>query len=307
MTMPNMPVLGLGTASLFDSREMIEMAIRTALKLGYRHFDTAKIYGSEPAVGRALIEEIHNGMVTREELFVTTKLWGCDHHDPVSALKQSLKHLEMEYVDLYLVHWPVKLKEWANYPVPLEDDFEKLDMETTWAGMERCLDMGLCRGIGVSNFSCKKIEQLLDHGSSQPSVNQVEMHPIWRQKKLREFCNENRIHVTAYSPLGAPRTLWGSNVVVENPVIQSIAAKHNATPAQVALSWGISTGTTVVAKSFNQDRMEENLNALKLRLDEEDVIQIEALKERKIMRGEVFVHKTKSPYKTVDELWNGEI
>ncbi|KAI4323819.1 hypothetical protein L6164_023398 [Bauhinia variegata] len=302
-----MPLIGFGTYSYPNNRNTTELAIYNALKMGYRHFDTAKIYGSEPAVGNALNEAIFEGSVEREEIFLTSKLWSSDHHDPVSALKQTLRNLGMEYVDMYLVHWPVNLKPWVNYAVPNEDDFEKLDLETTWAGMEKCLELGLCRCIGVSNFSSKKIEGLLDFASTPPAVNQVEMHPLWRQRKLRETCGHHKIHVSAYSPLGGPGNLWGSRAVVDHPIIQSIALKHKATSAQVALRWALSKGSSVIVKSFNQERMKENIGSFGLRLEDEDMFDFDQLEERKIMRGEFLVNETTSPYKSIEDLWDYEI
>ncbi|KAL0304104.1 UNVERIFIED_CONTAM: Non-functional NADPH-dependent codeinone reductase 2 [Sesamum radiatum] len=279
------PVIGMGTYSFENDRKTTENAVQMALKMGYNHFDTAQVYGSEPALGNALREAIAYGTTEREEVFVTSKLWGSHHHDPVSALKRTLTNLGMEYVDMYLVHWPVRLKPWVSHPLPEEDEFEQLDMETTWAGMEKCLEMGLCRGIGVSNFSCKKIESLLDFASVTPAVNQVEMHPMWRQRKLRDYCRDHKIHLSAYSALGGPGNFWGSTAVVESPIIQSIALKHKATPAQVALRWGLSKGASVIVKSFNEERLKENMGALDLRLEEKDIIEIEKMEERKIMRG----------------------
>ncbi|XP_044504518.1 NADPH-dependent aldo-keto reductase, chloroplastic-like [Mangifera indica] len=302
-----MPVLGLGTYSFANDKATTELAVRLALRTGYRHFDTAKIYGSEPAIGNALNEAIIEGSVNREDVFVTSKLWGSDHDDPVSALKQTLKNLGMEYIDMYLVHWPVKLKPWAVNPVPNEEDFERLDLEATWAGMEKCLELGLCRTIGVSNFSSKKIRRLLDFASVPPAVNQVEMHPMWRQSKLREVCAEHKIHVSAYSPLGGPGNSWGSTAVVDHPIIQAIALKHKATSAQVALNWGLSKGASVIVKSFNQERMKENMAAFNLKLDDEDLSQIDTLEEWKIMRGEFLINETTSPYRTLEDLWDYEI
>ncbi|KDP22435.1 hypothetical protein JCGZ_26266 [Jatropha curcas] len=303
-----MPVIGLGTYSFQNDDETTQLAVHNALQMGYRHFDTAKVYGSEPAIGNALAKAINDQTVTREDIFVTSKLWGCDHHDPVSALNQTLEKLGMEYVDMYLVHWPVKLKPWVSYPVPNEEDFDKLlDIESTWAGMERCLDLGLCRCIGVSNFSSNKILSLLDSASVPPAVNQVEMHPLWRQAKLREVCGDYKIHVSAYSPLGGPGNAWGSTAVVDHPVIKSIALKHKATPAQVALKWGLSKGSSMIVKSFNQNRMKENIEALDLKLDNQDLLDIDKLEERKILRGEVYVNQTTSPYKTIEDLWDNEI
>ncbi|KAK4489413.1 hypothetical protein RD792_005222 [Penstemon davidsonii] len=322
------PIIGMGTYSFENDINTTENAVQTALKsffrilhlssersntmiqflqMGYTHFDTAQIYGSEPALGNALGKAISNGFIEREDLFVTSKLWGSHHHDPVSALKQTLKRLGMEYLDMYLVHWPVRLKPWANHPLPEEEDFEKLDMETTWAGMEKCLEIGLCKGIGVSNMSSKKIENLLDFASVPPAVNQVEMHPMWRQKKLRDFCKDHRIHVSAYSAIGGPGNFWGSTAVVEDPIIQSIALKHKATPAQVALKWGISKGASVIVKSFNEKRLKENIGALDLNLEENDFLEIEKMEEKKIMRGDFYVNQTTSPYKTIQDLWDDEI
>ncbi|XAR66127.1 hypothetical protein NMG60_11012223 [Bertholletia excelsa] len=302
-----MPVIGFGTYSSQNEREETKQAVLTALKLGYRHFDTAKIYGSEPALGDAITGAILDGVTGRGDVFLTSKLWSSDHHDPVSAIRQTLKKLRMEYVDLYLVHWPVKLKTWVDYPVPREEDFERLELEATWSGMERCLDLGLCRSIGVSNFSSKKVHRLLDYASVTPAVNQVEMHPMWRQTKLREFSKDHKIHVSAYSPLGGPGNLWGSTAVIDHPIIQSIALKHGATPAQVALRWGLSKGASVIVKSFNRDRIKENIGALNLTLDEQDLINIEKMEQWKIMRGEFLVNDTTSPYKNIQGLWDDEI
>ncbi|CAA0834567.1 NAD(P)-linked oxidoreductase superfamily protein [Striga hermonthica] len=301
------PIIGMGTYSFENERKATENAVQMALKMGYTHFDTAQVYGSEPALGNALGKAISDSLTERRSLFVTSKLWGSHHHDPVSALKQTLVNLGMEYVDMYLVHWPIKLKPWAFGPLPEEDDFEQLEMQTTWAGMERCLEMGLCRGIGVSNFSCKKIESLLDFAVVPPAVNQVEMHPMWRQEKLRNFCNDHKIHVSAYSALGGPGNFWGSTAVVENPIIQSIALKHNATPAQVALGWGLSKGSSVIVKSFNQERLKENMASLDLKLEDSDILEIEKIDEWKIMRGEFYVNQRTSPYKTIEDLWDDEI
>ncbi|CAN1159122.1 NADPH-dependent aldo-keto reductase, chloroplastic [Linum perenne] len=303
-----MPLMGLGTYSAQNDSYSTQHAIHLALQVGYRHFDTAKIYGSEPAVGDALADAFAEGnVVEREDVFVTSKLWGSDHHDPVSALRRTLKNLRMEYLDLFLIHWPVKLKHWASSPMPQENEFDGLYLESTWAGMERCVDSGLCRSIGVSNFSSTKIESLLDFASIPPSVNQVEMHPMWRQSKLREVCGEHKIHVSAYSPLGGPGNAWGTKAVVESPTVQSIARKHKATPAQVALQWGISKGASVVVKSFNQRRIRENMDSFHLKLDDRDVEEIDGLRESKIMRGEFLVNDTTSPYRSIEELWDDEI
>lgn len=134
------------------------------------------------------------------------------------------------------------------------------------------------------------------------------MHPMWRQRKLRDLCRDHNIHVSAYSPIGAPGNFWGSTAVIENPLIKSMALKHGATPAQVALSWGLSKGASVIAKSFNQERLRENKGALELKLEDDEILKIDSkLKEVKIMRGDVYVNDATSPYKTIQELWDDEI
>ncbi|KAI4383061.1 hypothetical protein MLD38_008942 [Melastoma candidum] len=302
------PRIGFGTYSHPYDENATKAAVLNAIKVGYRHFDTAMIYGSEPAVGSALKEAVREGVVEREETFVTSKLWGCDFHDPVSALKRSLRRLEMEYIDMYLVHWPLKLKPWANSVFPKEDEYEpQIEMEAMWEGMERCMEMGLCKGIGVSNFSSKKIVRLVDQASVVPAINQVEMHPMWRQNKLREVCTENNIHVSAYSPLGGPGNAWGTTAVVDHPVMRTIALKHGVTPSQVALQWGITKGASMVVKSFNEKRMAENFAALDLKLDDGDVSEIDKMEEFKFIRGGIYVGKANSPYKTLQDLWDDEI
>ncbi|KAA8539792.1 hypothetical protein F0562_026484 [Nyssa sinensis] len=158
-------------------------------------------------------------------------------------------------------------------------------------------------GLGTYSFQNDREET---EGAVQMALK-VEMHPMWRQTKLREFCGDKKIHVSAYSPLGGPGNSWGSTAVVEDPVIQSIALKHKTTPAQVALRWGLSKGASVIVKSFSKDRMKENLGTLDLRLDDQDLINIENMEERKIMRGEFLVNQTTSPYKTLQDLWDDEI
>ncbi|KAH9297701.1 hypothetical protein KI387_029383, partial [Taxus chinensis] len=236
------PLIGLGTAAVNLNEEEVKAAIAAALQVGYRHFDTASAYSTEQALGEALNTAFQNGVVKREDVFVTTKLWNTDHGDPVCALKTSLKNLQLEYVDLYLIHWPVNLIRGVPLIHPKEEDFLPLDIKSTWEGMEQCIEMGLTKAIGLSNFSSKKIQDLLNYARIPPAVVQVEMHPLWQQNKLREFCSKHRIHVSAWSPLGAPTTPWGSNAVMDNPVIQEISQKHGKTRAQVLLRWGIEQG-----------------------------------------------------------------
>eukprot|EP00253_Pinus_taeda_P002086 PITA_02086 len=229
------PLVGLGTAAMNQNPEDIKTAVATAIEVGYRHFDTASLYRSECPLGDALKDVFLKGLVAREEVFVTTKLWCGDLDDPVSALRTSLKNLQLDFVDLYLIHWPVRLRKEASFPIPKEEDFLPLDLESVWQGMEQCVHLGLTKAIGVSNFSSKKIGDLLSHAKIPPAVNQVEMHPLWQQQKLRDYCSKVNIHVSAWSPLGGPPNAQGSNGVIDNPVIKEIAEKYGKTTAQVRI------------------------------------------------------------------------
>ncbi|KGN64212.1 NADPH-dependent aldo-keto reductase, chloroplastic [Cucumis sativus] len=302
----SIPLLGLGTFT-YDERDSLDAVAMKAIKIGYRHFDTASLYGSEEAIGKAIKKAIENETVKREDIFVTTKLWCNEHHDPLSALNASLKRLGLDYVDSYLIHWPVKLKPWASYMVPKEDDFDEMDLETTWNHMEKCVELGLTKTIGVSNFSSKKLLHLLDFASLPPAINQVEMHVMWRQRKLREVCSSRNVHLTAYSPLGSPWNPYGLKNLLKDPIVNSIASKHEATPAQVALSWILSMGGSAVVKSFNESRLEENMASFGLKLDEQDLQEIDKLEEKKMATGEFLINATTGQYKNIQELWDGEI
>ncbi|GLJ48223.1 hypothetical protein SUGI_1018230 [Cryptomeria japonica] len=293
-----MPVIGFGTAVPPHQYEEMKAAVGMALKVGYRQFDTASCYGSEGTLGAALKEAFQSGDIKREEVFVTTKLWDDEHDDPLAAITRSLKNLQLEYVDLYLVHWPLRLRKGHTLPLK-EEDFLPLDIKSTWHGMEKCFELGLTKAIGVSNFSCKKIEDLLKHAKIPPAANQVEMHPMWQQKKLREYCSKMKIQVCAFSPLGAPNTPWGSNIVMDSPVIKEIAQKHGKSIAQVVLRWEIEQGVCVIPKSCNKGRITENFQVFDWCLTAEDHEKMSKLQQKKISRGEDLVNSTTSPYRTI--------
>eukprot|EP01018_Ginkgo_biloba_P024806 Gb_31083 [translate_table: standard] len=301
------PLIGLGTVALSQEKHEIKAAVSTALQVGYRHFDTASVYGSEHALGEALNEAFQSGVVKRDEVFVNSKLWNDAHDDPVSALKTSLEKLQLEYLDLYLVHWPVKFRKGANPFQPKEEDFLPLDLKSTWRGMEQCVELGLTKAIGLSNFSCKKIEDLLSYAKIPPAVDQVEMHPVWQQKKLRDYCSKMNILVSAWSPLGAPGTYWGSNAVIDNPVIHHIAKIHGKSPAQVSLRWGLEQGVSMIPKSYNKGRITENFQIFDWCLTAEDHEKIGKIEQRKLNPVNSMVNSTTGPYKTIQELWDEEI
>ncbi|KAI3467458.1 hypothetical protein Pfo_024121 [Paulownia fortunei] len=308
-----MPVLGFGTAAdpPVDS-ETIKRAVLQAIELGYRHFDTAALYNSEQPLGEAIIEAINRGLIkSRDELFITSKLWCSDAHGQhvVPALKRTLnfcRNLDMGYIDLYLIHWPVSARPGkVEYPIKAED-FLAMEFESVWAAMEDCHRIGLTKAIGVSNFSCKKLQQILATAKIQPAVNQVEINPCWQQKKLIQFCKDKGIVVVAYSPLGAVGTFYGSNRVMESEVLKQISKAKGKTVAQVALRWGYEKGIGVAVKSFNKERMKQNIDIFDWSLSSEEVDKISEIPQGRACLGMDYT-SVYGPYKTIEELWDGEI
>ncbi|KAM7486867.1 hypothetical protein LguiA_002876 [Lonicera macranthoides] len=306
-----MPVLALGTATFppVDSKIVVN-AVLDAIKLGYRHFDTASVYQTEHSLGDAIAEAFRLGLInSREELFITSKLWCSDAHAEhvLPALQNTLKNLKLEYLDLYLVHWPVSSKHSGKFEYPLKkEDVLPLDIKSVWAAMEECQSIGLTKSIGVSNFSCKKIADVLAFAKITPAVNQVELNPLWQQKKLVEFCKANGILVVAFSPLGAAGTSWGSNYVMESEVLNAIAKAKGKSVAQICLRWGYEQGIGVVMKSFNKERLEQNIDIFDWGLSEDETKKIAALPQNRVHRGEEFVDKN-GPIKSIEELWDGEV
>ncbi|KAJ9169467.1 hypothetical protein P3X46_017662 [Hevea brasiliensis] len=304
-----MPVIGMGTAAdPFDEATM-KTAVLEAIKIGYRHFDTSPLYRSEKAVGEAIAEALRLALIgSRDELFITSKLWCCDAHSDLvmPALKNSLRTLQLEYLDLYLIHWPISFKPGRlMFPVP-KDELLPMDFKSVWAAMEECQQLGLTKAIGVSNFSCKKLEHLLAFATIPPAVNQVEMSPLWQQKKLREFCKANDIVVTAYSPLGAKGTRWGSSLVMDNEVLNEIAKTRGKTVAQVCLRWAYEQGTSFAVKSYRKERLKENMNIFDWALLKDDHDKINQIPQQRLQPKEELV-SANGPYKSLEELWDGEI
>jgi len=283
--MKKMPVIGMGTCSYPPADpQTTKSAILQAIRAGYRHFDTAFAYGSEKPLGEAIAQALQLDLIkSRDDLFITTKLFStfAERHQVVPAIKMSLKNLELDYVDMYLIHWPLRLSQQIRQtPVPKEIVLP-LDINAVWEGMEECQQLGLTKAIGVSNFSCKKLEELLSIAKIPPAVNQVEMNPIWQQKQLREFCEKKGIHITAYSPLGAKGTKWGDNRVMDCEVLEEIARTRGKTTAQVSLRWVYEQGVSLVTKSFNKERMMQNLEIFDWSLTEEESNKISQLPQRK--------------------------
>ncbi|KAG6629202.1 hypothetical protein CIPAW_14G068000 [Carya illinoinensis] len=213
---------------------------RHAIKLGYRHFDSAAIYQSEQLLGEAIQDALSLGLIkSRDELFITSKLWCNDgHHDRIlPAMQKTLSNLKLEDVDLCLIHMLVSLKTGEIGMSFEKEDILPMDIKSVWEAVENCQKLGLAKSIGVSNFSRKKLETLLSTAKTHPAVNQMEMNPYWQQKQLREFCEKKGIHITAYSPLGAKGTSWGTNWVMECEVLKEIVNAKGRTIAQISLRW----------------------------------------------------------------------
>ncbi len=306
------PAIGLGTWNAPD--DVVSDAVKFAIENGYRHIDCAAIYLNEKAVGKAFHNVVQSNVVKRDELFITSKLWN-SYHQPeqvLPALKNSLHDLQLDYLDLYLIHWPVAFKTEVGLEFPADgSDYLTLDeipIHQTWQAMEELVAQGLVRTIGVSNFSAKKLTEMFDYAKIPPAVNQVECQPYFAQNELLTFCKQNNIHMTAYSPLGSagrPETMKRDNEpsVIENPVLINIAEKHQATAAQVALAWQVQRGLSVIPKSSNPERLQQNLAAAKLQLDQDDMAAIAKLDNNfRYVDGSIFTNEN-SPYK-VAEIWD---
>jgi alcohol dehydrogenase (NADP+) len=305
-----MPILGLGTWKSAPGE--VYTAVKEAIKIGYRHIDCAAIYGNEKEVGKAIKESIDEGIVTREELWVTSKLWNNMHgeNNVVPALKKTLSDLQLDYLDLYLIHWPVAQKKLfvgankAQHFLSLEEQ----PIADTWKGMEKAVELGLTKCIGVSNFSVKKLKDLVANSSIKPVLNQVELHPYFQQDELVDYCHSNNIHVMAYSPLGSsdrPEGLKAKDepILLEDKAIGDLAKNINASVAQTIIAWNIHRGISVIPKSVNAGRLKQNFEAAEVKLSESDMKVIkEVNKNRRYVDGKFWVVPD-GPY-TIKNLWD---
>lgn len=306
----SIPALGLGTWK--SEAGEVGPVIREAIRLGYRHFDCAAAYANEAEIGAAFAAAITEGDVTRDALFVTSKLWNDAHHeaDVRPALEKTLADLQFDYLDLYLMHWPVALRPGAFFPQSPDDllSLDEVPLIETWRALEACQQAGLARHIGVSNFSARKIEALADQAEIPIAANQVEMHPYLAQDDLVARCAARGVHVTAYSPLGSPDRpdvlkKSGDPDLLAHPDIGTIAAKHDVSPAQVLLAWAVQRGTSVIPKSVNAERMAQNLAAASLPLDKADMAAIAGLDAGYRYIDGAFWAPEGSPY-TLSDLWD---
>ncbi|MFA6386524.1 MAG: aldo/keto reductase [Candidatus Paceibacterota bacterium] len=282
-----MPIVGLGTwKSLPDKAGE---AVLYALMNGYRHIDCAAVYRNEKEIGVSFKKVFEDKIRDREEVFITSKLWNSEHkkEDVRKACEATLSNLNLEYLDLYLMHWGVAIphKETleAGWTVGLDSDGviirEKVSIRETWEAMEELVELGLVKAIGVSNFTTMMLVDLLSYAKIKPAVNQIELHPYLQQTELLEFCKSNGIIVTGYSPLGSPGNNKdkGLPILVEDSTILAIASSHNKSPAQILIRWGIQRGTVVIPKSVTEERIKENLNVFDFELSGEEMNKIAEL------------------------------
>ncbi|MFX0094819.1 MAG: aldo/keto reductase [Candidatus Hodarchaeota archaeon] len=259
------PILGLGTWQIRGN--IVEKTILWALEAGYRHIDTAWVYSNEKRIGNA----IKKSGIDREDIFITTKLWNSDHgHDkPLKAIDKSLKNLDLDYLDLYLIHWPV--------PGNIE----------TWKVMEKILKDGKARAIGVSNFLIHYLEQLLPEAEVIPTVNQVEFTPYLYLKDLHAYCEKNNIKIEAYSPLTRGKKF-------QDPKLVEIADSYNKTAAQILIRWNLQHGSIVIPKSTHKKWIVENSQVFDFNISEEDMEKLSGLNENLRVSGS-------TPHKKLNE------
>ncbi len=247
-----MPWIGLGVFKVQDGEEVVN-SIKAAIEAGYRSIDTAAIYGNEEGVGRAIAES----SVTREELFITTKVWNSNHgyEATLNAFDESMKKLGLDYLDLFLIHWPL----------PSQDKYVE-----TWKALEKLYKDGRVRAIGVSNFKIHHLEDILANCEIKPMVNQVEYHPRFNQRVLHEFCKKHEIQLEAWSPL-----MQGG--LLEEPILVELAQKYNKSTAQIIIRWDLQTGVVTIPKSTKPHRIVENADVFDFELSQEDMDQIDTL------------------------------
>ncbi|MGY2610673.1 aldo/keto reductase [Bacillus pretiosus] len=251
-----MPWFGLGVFKVEDGPELVE-AVKSAIKAGYRSIDTAAIYGNEKAVGEGIRAGIKEAGITREDLFITSKVWNSDqgYETTLAAYEESLKKLELDYLDLYLVHWPVEGK-----------------YKDTWRALETLYKEDRVRAIGVSNFQIHHLKDVLAGAEMKPMINQVEYHPRLTQKELQAFCKEQGIQMEAWSPLMQGQLL-------DNETLQEIADKYDKTTAQIILRWDLQSEVVTIPKSTKEHRIVANADIFNFELTKEDMEKIDALNE----------------------------
>ncbi|XP_065362107.1 aldo-keto reductase family 1 member B1-like [Calliphora vicina] len=268
-----------------NNSEKVAKAVGLAIDAGYRHIDCAHLYKNEREIGEILKKKIKNGTVTRENLFITSKLWNT-FHDPdtvCSACQQTLQDLGLDYLDMYIMHSPMGFQCGTDlFPMCegklLHSDDDYLD---TWQAMENLVENKMCKNIGISNFNTKQIKRLLKHCNIIPQTLQIELHPFMTQKELVNYTKGHAICITAYAPVGSPKRPWAKaeeeRTLLEDYKILQLAEKHKRTPAQILLRYQIQCGHAVIPKSTDRQHIVENIDIFDFELCPDDVTNIESL------------------------------
>ena len=283
--------IGLGTYEI--PRDTLPRVIRQALQVGYRRIDCAAVYFNEDIVGDAIAQAIQDGIVERSDLYMVSKLASPFHRKEhvELALRKTLNDLRLDYLDLYLIHWPVafhyvpidpSVRGYPDEEIDESDGGRRIDpsvsIHETWHAMEELVDKGLVREIGVSNFPVSLLHELLTHSRITPAVNQCEGHVYLQQTNLLKYCQARGVQYQAYSPLGTPGYKQaGEPTILDDPVLQKIALRHNVSSAQVAIAWALQRGTSVVAKSSSEAHLRDNLAATQVQLTDADMQEIATL------------------------------
>ena len=309
------PVIGLGTfGSDTYSNDEVAQAVKFAIKNGYRHIDCASVYGNEKEIGEALSELIADGDIKREDLWITSKVWNDMHGDGevIASCKQSLKDLQLDYLDLYLVHWP-----FPNYHAPGCDvssrnpdskPYHHEDYMKVWRQMEQLVAMGLVRNIGTSNMTIPKMKLLLQDAKIKPAVNEMEIHPHFQQDELYSYMLKNDILPIGYSPIGSPgrpeRDKTADDTVdIEDPVIVAVAKRLGVHPAVVCVQWGVQKGHVVIPFSVKPNKIISNLKAAEkdaiLPEEMEKIAKID--KNCRLIKGQVFLWEGANGW---EDLWD---
>ena len=279
----NIPIIGLGTTLMKNVAEVVYQSIKDGVRL----IDTASRYRNEEEVGKGINKAISEGIVKREDLFVVTKCWLFEKDDPEKALKNSLKKLNLSYIDLYLDHWPCG-KDYTG-----ENKFKFISLEELWKKFESFVERGMTKSIGVSNYKVQNILYLLSFCKIKPVVNEVEFHPYLYQKNLKEFCDKEDIKIISYYPLvtgGNYKTRFQqySKIIEEKKldllnedIVQNLAKKYGKTPGQIVLNWHIQLGAIPIPGTSNVNRMKENLASVEFKLEEKDVFLLSSFNYKK--------------------------
>jgi diketogulonate reductase-like aldo/keto reductase len=309
------PVIGLGTFGSDNyTNDEIAQAVKYAIQIGYRHIDCASVYGNEKEIGQVLSELVGNKEVTREELWITSKVWNNMHGegDVIKSCRQSLADLQLDYLDLYLVHWP-----FPNFHAPgCDGDARNPDSKpyihenfmVAWRQMEQLVEMGLVRNIGTSNVTISKMELILRDAKIKPVLNEMEIHPHFQQPELYDYMVANQVQPIGYSPIGSPKRperdrTPEDTVDIEDPVIVSAAERLNVHPALVCIKWAVQRGQVTIPFSVNQNKVFSNLEAVTKELltvgEMEAISKID--KSNRLIKGQVFLWEGAKGW---EDLWD---